>query len=65
MSESIIEEVRKVREQHAASMGYDLDQIYADLKAREAQRTAEGWAVVPPSVNLPPESALQRVRFAR
>jgi hypothetical protein len=41
-------------------MGYDLDQIYADLKVREAQRAAEGWAVVPP-----PESALQRVRFAR
>jgi len=65
MNDSIIEEVRKAREQHAASMGYDLDQIYADLKGREIKRAAEGWAVVPPPVNPPPELALQRTRFAR
>lgn len=65
MSDSIIEEVRKVREQHAASMDYDLDQIYADLKARETKRAAEGWVVVPPPASPPPKSALQRIRFTR
>ncbi len=31
----IVEEVRKVREEHAAKFGYDLDAIYRDLKKQE------------------------------
>lgn len=31
----IIEEIRKVREQHAAKFNYDLDEIVTDLKKRE------------------------------
>jgi hypothetical protein len=67
MSDSIIQEVRSIREQHAASMGYDLDRIYIDLKARQETHAAEGWVIVPPPSSLPPESnmALQRTRFAR
>ena len=48
MSDSIIQEVRDIREQHAASMDYDLDRIFADLKARQEKHAAEGWIVVPP-----------------
>ncbi len=31
----IVEEVRKVREEHAAKFGYDIDAIYRDLKKQE------------------------------
>ncbi|MDQ5908737.1 MAG: hypothetical protein QG599_830 [Pseudomonadota bacterium] len=51
MSDSIIQEVRNVREQHAASMGYDLDRIYADMKARQEKHAAEGWFVISPPSN--------------
>ena len=67
MSDSIVQEIRNIREQHAASLGYDLDRIFADLKARQAKHAAEGWIVVPPPSGPPPEPglALQRTRFAR
>ena len=67
MSDSIIQEVRNIREQHTASMDYDLDRIFTDLKARQEKHAIEGWVVVPPPSNPPPESnlALQRTRFAR
>ena len=55
MTGSIIEEVRAIREQHAASLDYDLDKIYADLKARQENHAAEGWIVVPPPANPPSE----------
>lgn len=67
MTDSIIQEVRNIREQHAASLDYDLDQIYADLKARQEKHAIEGWVIVPPPAGLPPESnlALQQTRFTR
>jgi hypothetical protein len=66
MTDSIIKEVRTIREQHAASMDYDLDRIFADLKAKQEKHAVEGWVVVPPP-NQPPELnlALQRTRFTR
>ena len=67
MSDTIIEEVRNIRERHAASLGYDLDRIYIDLKDRQEKHAAEGWVIVPAPVNSPsePNLALQRTRFAR
>jgi hypothetical protein len=38
----IVEEVRKIREAHAAKFDYDLRAIYQDLKDREKQ---SGWKV--------------------
>jgi hypothetical protein len=66
MSDSIVQEVRAIREQHAASFGYDLDRIYADLKARQERHAAEGWVIISPPSSPPPEPnmALQRTRFA-
>jgi len=65
-SDRIIQKVRDIRERHAASMDYDLDRIFADLKARQEKHAAEGWIVVPPpSTPLQPNLALQRVRFTR
>lgn len=66
MTDSIINEVRTIREQHAASLGFDLDRIFADLKARQNRHAAEGWTIIPVPVNPPPESSLQlqRIRLA-
>ncbi|VAX25745.1 hypothetical protein MNBD_NITROSPIRAE01-1072 [hydrothermal vent metagenome] len=37
----IVEEVRKVREAHAAQFGYNLDAIYRDLKKQEKKSGRE------------------------
>jgi hypothetical protein len=65
MTDSIIQEVRAIREQHAASMDYDLDRIFADLKSKQEMHAIEGWIVVPPPANPPsePNLTLQRARF--
>jgi hypothetical protein len=50
-SDPIVEEVRKVREGHAAKFKYDLSAICADLKKKEKD---SGHAVVsrPPKLRL-------------
>jgi hypothetical protein len=67
MSDSILQEVRDIREQHASSMDYDLDRIFADLKARQEKHATEGWIVFPPPSSPPPEPnlVLQKIRFVR
>jgi hypothetical protein len=39
--DSIIEEVREIREKHAAKSKYDLDAIYRDLKEQERKSGRE------------------------
>ena len=65
MTDRIIQEVRAIREQHAANFGFDLDRIFADLQARQNKHAAEGWTVIPVPASPPPERslALQRTRF--
>ena len=66
MTNSIIDEIRSVREQHAASFDYDLDRIFSDMQDRQRKHAADGWVIVP--APQPPDSnvgtALQRTRFA-
>ncbi len=38
MKDHIVEDVRRVRDEHAAQFNYDLDAIVADLKQSEAER---------------------------
>lgn len=38
MEEEVVAEVRRLRDEHAARFGYDLDAIYADLKRGEDAR---------------------------
>ena len=66
MTDSIIHEVRAIREQHAASFGFDLDLIFADLRARQNKHSAEGRTIIPVPDSPPPEPnlTLQRTRFA-
>ena len=65
MTESILSEVYKAREQYAASFKYDLDRIYADLKARQDRHALEGWSIISPPVDALHESSLilQKTRF--
>jgi hypothetical protein len=37
MQDPIVEEIRRIREEHAADFDYDLDAIFADLKRLEAE----------------------------
>ena len=37
MNDPIVEEVRRVRDAHAARFNYDLDAIFRDIKEREKQ----------------------------
>jgi hypothetical protein len=50
----IVEQVRKVREEHAARFNYDLEAICRDLKEREKQGQ---WKLVslPPRRLAPPD----------
>lgn len=67
MDNSILEELHAIRDRHASSLGYDLDRIYADLKAGEARHVTEGWRLVAPPASPPQEAdrQLQRTRFDR
>ena len=65
LNDEIIDEVRTIRDAHAPKFGYNLREIYADLKISEAERIAAGHPFVsPPSQPPAPNSALQRIRFA-
>ncbi len=50
-TDEIVEEVRRVREEYAAKFNYDLEAIYADVKAQEKQRERK-------IVSLPPKQPL-------
>jgi|HubBroStandDraft_1064217.scaffolds.fasta_scaffold93009_2 hypothetical protein len=43
MEDPIVEEVRKLRDQHAARFQYDLDAIFGDFKRLEREN---GWQLV-------------------
>lgn len=64
--DEIVDEVRAIRDAHAAKFNYDLRAIYADLKKSEAEHIAAGHPYLPqPSTPREPDSALQRTRFTR
>ncbi len=50
-NDPIVEEVRKIREQHASKFDYDLNAIYKDLKETEKQSDHE-------VINLPAKRIL-------
>ncbi len=43
IEDEIIEEIRRRRQAHAESLGYDLKRIIADLQRREKE---SGWSLV-------------------
>jgi hypothetical protein len=65
LNDEIVDEVRAIRDAHAARFDFDLRAIFADLKKSEAERIAAGHPFVsPPSQPPAPNSVLQRTRFA-
>lgn len=68
MTDCILKEVRAIREQHAASLGFDLDRIFSDLQSRQLKHAAEGWSIIPAPASPPPAPsnlAFVRTRCAR
>ena len=53
LNDEIVDEVRTIRDAHAAKFGYNLRAIYADLKKSEAERNAAGHPFVSPSSQPP------------
>ncbi len=51
----ILDEIRKLREQHAAKFGFDLQRIYNDVKERERK---SGRKIIP----APPSSGKSKSR---
>ncbi len=50
----IVEEIRAIRQRHAARFNYDLDAIVADLKKKQEQLDR-------PVISLPPKRISRRV----
>lgn len=61
MNDPIVDEVRRVRDAHAARFNYDLHAIFLDIKSREKERGlhfVDGVARQPaPNQTLPPPGA--------
>jgi hypothetical protein len=49
----ILDEIHKIREEHAKSFNYDLDAMFADWQSRQSEGGRE-------IVNLPPKRGLTR-----
>jgi hypothetical protein len=64
-NDEIVDEVRAVRDAHAAKFVYDLRAIYADLKKSEAEHIAAGHQFIPTPERPVLSTALQRTRFAQ
>jgi hypothetical protein len=58
MEDHIVEEVRRIREEHAAKFNYDVDAIYADIKRLEAERRQPRVSFGPRRIEkaIPPSS---------
>ncbi len=49
----IVEEVRRIRREHAARFDFDLKAIFADLKRSESEREAERSPLLTPTGEEP------------
>ena len=56
MLDPIVEEIRKIREEHAARFNYDIDAIFEDLKRSERESGH-------PLVTLPPKKIAKPSRL--
>ncbi|MFB1486586.1 MULTISPECIES: hypothetical protein [unclassified Thiocapsa] len=64
MNDEILDEIRAIREAHAAAFHFDLDAIYADIKQREMEHQAQGRRFVdPPATSRQVRSPYQGIRF--
>ena len=47
-NESVLDEIRRIRDEHAKEFNYDLDAIFADIKRHEREMKKDGWKFVKP-----------------
>ena len=45
-TESILDEIRRIRDEHAKQFNYDLDAIWADHRRHAAELKKQGWKFV-------------------
>jgi hypothetical protein len=64
LNDEIVDEVRAIRDTHAAKFDDDLRAIYNDLKKSEAEHIAADHPFIPAPERPLPDTALQRSRFA-
>lgn len=57
MGDPIVEEVRRIREEHAAQFDFDIDAIFADLKLLEAESERPHVSFGPRRIEKPAPSA--------
>jgi hypothetical protein len=50
MENEILDEIRKVRDEHAEECGYDVHRVFEQMRAESEQLKAEGWRVIDRSV---------------
>jgi len=48
----IVQEIRRIRQEHAARFDYDLEAIFADLKQTEEARNQQQSPLLPPRRRL-------------
>ena len=46
--ETILEEIRRIRDEHAKQFNYDLDAIFADIQRRQTELKKQGWKFAKP-----------------
>ncbi|PQJ95599.1 hypothetical protein [Chromatium okenii] len=65
LNDEIVDEIRTIREKHAAQFNFDLRAIFEDLKKSETKHLADGHTFITPSTtyNLS-GSKLQQARFS-
>jgi hypothetical protein len=52
--ESLLDEIRSIRERHAKQCNYDIELIAKDTREGEKRLAREGWKIVhPPARRLP------------
>jgi hypothetical protein len=49
-TESVLDEIRRTRDEHAKEFNYDLDAIFADIKRRELEMKKQGWKFATPKL---------------
>jgi hypothetical protein len=59
VDDSIVEEVRRIREEHAAKFNYDVDAIFADLKRLETESERPRVSFGPRLIEKPKRSAVR------
>ncbi len=48
-NESVLDEIRRIRDEHAKEFNYDLDAIFADIKRHEREMKKQGWKFATPN----------------